>query len=123
MHFVAAAIWIASSLVFYMLVGAFNKNYSSVNGGVGLKIAWTCSFICAMMFLAFIIVFNSAGRDPNHFLIAGINEYLTAFFILVMDFMMTHSIHTRYLNGADIFSEMFRSNGNDEGKNEKGMVV
>jgi hypothetical protein len=107
LHFVAAAVWISSSLIFYALVGAFNKHYSSVNGGLGMKIVWACSIVCAILFLTFVILFNTSSRDKQYFLIAGVNEYLTAFFILVMDFLMAFSIHSRFLNGVDLLSEIF----------------
>jgi hypothetical protein len=118
-HVAAAATWIASSLIFYGVVAAFNSAYSEVNGGVGMKIVWVLNIISALLFLGFIIRFNQYGRDPNDFTVAGINEYITAFLILVMDFLLAFSIHTRFLQGADLFSELFAA----KGKVEKGMRV
>ena len=105
-HFVAAGIWIASSLVFYGTVTAFNRAYSSVNGGRGMKIVWSASVLVSILFLAFIIQYNTNGRSANDFMIAGVNEYLTAFLILVMDFMLSFSIHTRFLHSADLLSDL-----------------
>lgn len=107
MHFAAAGIWIGSSLVFYGTVGAFNRAYSSVNGGRGMKIIWGANVITALMFLAFIIQYNANGRkNPGDFTAAGVNEYITAFLILVMDFILAFSIHTRFLHSADLLSNL-----------------
>jgi hypothetical protein len=106
MHFVAAALWIISSLFFYGVVGAFNRAYSEVNGGLGMKIIWTLNVISATLFLVFIIKFNVSGRDPADFLAAGVNEYVTAFLILCMDYLLAFSIHTQFLGTASLLSEI-----------------
>lgn len=106
MHFVAAALWIASSLAFYAVVGAFNRAYSEVNGGLGMKITWSLNIVSALLFMSFIIKYNAAGRNPSDFLVAGVNEYITAFLILVMDFLLAFSIHTRFLGGAGLLEEV-----------------
>lgn len=106
-HFVAAGAWIASSLLFYGGVGAWNRAYSAVNVGIGMKIVWCLNVITAVLFLVFVIMFNTSGRNKQDFLIAGINEYATAFLILFMDFLLAFSIHSRFLQGADLLSEIF----------------
>lgn len=106
MHFAAAGVWITSSLVFYGVVGAFNKAYSEVNRGAVMKVFWSLNIVSAVLFLVFLMRFNTAGRDPNDFLIAGISEYITAFLILVMDLLLAISIHTRFLGSAWLLTEI-----------------
>lgn len=107
MHFAAAAVWIASSLLFYGLVGAFNRSYSRVNGGIGLKIVWCLNVVTAALFLTFILLFNTSVRSRQYFMIAGMFEYATAFLILFMDFVLAFSVHTRFLGGADLLTDIF----------------
>lgn len=104
MHFAAAGTWIASSLVFYGVVGAFNRAYSAVNRGIIMKVVWCLNVVSAILFLTFIIIFNVGGRNADIFTAAGINEYITAFLILTMDYLLAHSIHSRFLQGANLFS-------------------
>lgn len=123
MHIAAAGVWIASSLIFYGVVGAFNGIYSQKHGGIGMKITWSLNVACALLFLTFIIKFNSAGRNPQDFLIAGINEYATAFLILCMDFQIAFSIHTRFLWSAGLFSQVECCCCAPQEEEEQGMPV
>lgn len=107
MHIAAAATWIATSLVFYAFVAAFNGIYSNTNGGsAGIKITWTLNVLSALLFLGFIIKFNLGGRNQTDFLVAGVCEYATAFLILFIDFQVAYSIHGRFLKNASLLTDI-----------------
>lgn len=96
LHSAAAGTWIVSSLVYHALVMAFNKRFSEKNGGGGGKVAWGISLLAALAFMSMLMLFQV---DPSldHRLYAGLAEYATAEMILVMDFMLAFSIHTRFV--------------------------
>jgi hypothetical protein len=95
LHLVAAAVWIASSLVYHLVVTVVNRRFTLVTDTSNWFIMgyFLVCVLAACVFLANIIKMELGDMTAENYSAAAFSEYVTVYAILAMDFVLIFKLH------------------------------